>query len=265
MVDLIVDKPHDIAKVMAWSGRSKSTVALADRVFPEGTRILHHLPSNEGEVHGDGASRSVVFGIPMTPMEAVRRAQQLQHPFDTAFQTPDHVVDSMFQVLTKGTEEMHKERVRRLKWMKQRVEELETQEQELHANMEAKVAEVLAPKKLLLLAELTRIVGYGDVHLVEDMCNGVRITGEGRVTGCFAPECKPPTLDREDLWRGAKSAQQEVSSGAPRHMQGRQVSVAGNHVSVAHEVWEATREGLVVRTLHGGPGDQRGWTTVDTK
>ena len=239
-VDIIVDKPRDVAKVLARSGRSKAAVALADRVFPEGTRIVHHLPSNEGEDHGDGASRSVIFGIPMTPMEAVRRAQQLQHPFDTAFQTPDHVIDSMFQVLTKGTQEVHEERVRRLKWLKQRVQELETQEQELHANMETKVAEVLAPKKLLALAKLIQTVGYGDAHLVEDMCQGMRITGEGRVTGCFAPECKPPMLDREDLWRAAKSAQQEVATRVPRHMQGRQASVAGSQVSVAHEVWEAT-------------------------
>ena len=123
------------------------------------------------------SAKSVVFGIPMTPNEAVKRAQQLQHPFDTAFQTPDHVIDGVFQVLTKGTEEMHQERFRRLKWMKKRVEELEGQEQELHANMEPKVAEVLAPKKLLFLAELIKLVVYADVRLVEDVRSGMCSTG----------------------------------------------------------------------------------------
>ena len=150
------------------------------------------------------------------------------------------MIDGVFQVLTKGTEEMRKERVCRLKWMKKRVEELEGQEQELHANMEPKVAEVLAPKKLLFLAELIKLVGYADVRLVEDACSGMKITGEGRVTGCFAQECKPPLLDREDLWRGAKSAQQEVASKVPKHMEGRRSTLAGEEVEVAQEVWKAT-------------------------
>lgn len=79
-------------------------------------------------------------------------------------------------------------------------------ESELHASLEPKVAEVLQTKKRLLLDELVRQVGYGDVHLVQDLCNGMPITGEGR----FAPEVKPPLLDKKDLWRGAKSAQKEV-------------------------------------------------------
>ena len=110
--------------------------------------------------------------------------------------------------------------------MKAKVVELERQEHELHANMESKVAEAMAPKKLLLFAELIKMVGYADSHLIEDMCRGMQITGEGRDTGCFAQECKPPVLDREDLWRGSKSAQQEVEAKIPRHMAGRRVEVA---------------------------------------
>lgn len=46
-------------------------------------------------------------------------------------------------------------------------------------------------------------------------------------------------LDREDL-RGAKSAQQEVASKVPKHMAGRRVTLGGEEVEVAQEVWEAT-------------------------
>ena len=243
VVEVEVKGARDCHKVANWSGRSKTDTFVAGRVFPAGTRILHRFPSNEGEDHGDehdGGAMKVVFGIPMTPEEAVRRAHLLQHPFDTTFQTPDHVLDSMFQVLTKGSQEVHDERVRRLKWMKAKVAELEGQEHELHAGMETKVAEVMAPKKLLLFAELIKMVGYADSHLIEDMCRGMQITGEGRVTGCFAQECKPPVLDREDLWRGSKSAQREVEAKIPRHMAGRRVEVAGEEVEVAQEVWAAT-------------------------
>ena len=76
---------------------------------------------------------------------------------------------------------------------------------------------MLRPKKLLLLDELIKQVGYGDTSLVEDICKGMGITGEG-----------PPMRDKEDLWRGAKSAQQEKipmrMSGKPRS---RRCRVAG--------------------------------------
>ena len=107
-------------------------------------------------------------------------------------------MDAMFQLMTKGTEAIHEERVQKLRWMKLRVKQLEDQEEALHRTLEAKVADVLGPKKLLLLDELIKQVGYGDTNLVEDICKGMAIIGEGRDTGCFAPEFKPPLLDKED-------------------------------------------------------------------
>lgn len=70
------------------------------------------------------------------------------------------------------------------------------------------------------------------------------------MTGCFAHECKPPVIDKEDLWRGAKSAQQEVAARVARHMAGGQVSVGGSEVDVAQEVWAATMKEV-----------EKGWAT----
>ena len=135
--------------------------------------------------------------------------------------------------------------------------------------LEAKVAEVLRPKKLLLLDELIKQVGYGDTSLVEDICKGMAITGEGRDTGCFAPEFKPPLLDEEDLWRGAKSAQSEVQSKIPMHMARREVEVGGRTVDIAQQVWEATIKEVENGWLEGPPdfraGPRKGWALVDAK
>ena len=51
----------------------------------------------------------------------VRRAQKLQRPFDSSFQVQDHTSGAMFQVLTKGTEAIHEERIQKVRWMKLRV------------------------------------------------------------------------------------------------------------------------------------------------
>ena len=65
----------------------------------------------------------MLFGIPMTRPEAVRRAKLFQRPYDTSFQVPDHLLDTMFQVLTKGPEAVHKEMAERLKWLKSGVKQ----------------------------------------------------------------------------------------------------------------------------------------------
>ena len=86
VVEVEVQGTRDRNKVASWSGRSKADTVVAGRLFPAGTRVLHRFPSNEGEKHGDeheSGAMKVVFGIPMTPEEAVRRAHLLQHPFDT--------------------------------------------------------------------------------------------------------------------------------------------------------------------------------------
>lgn len=187
----------------------------------------------------------------MTPIDAVRRAQKLQHPFDTSFQAQDHVLDAMFRVLIRGTEAIHQERVAKLKWLKSRAQQLEVKENALRASLEPKVAEILKSKKLLMLDELIKYVGYADTHLVEDMCKGMTITGEGRCTGCFAPEFKPPMLEKEDLWKGAKSSQKEVKSRIPMHVARREVTVGGSRVDIAQEVWQATLKEVQCGWLEG--------------
>ena len=252
-VEVVVTDPGELQLVERWRGRSDRQYHLAGRIFPYGTRLLHQVPSQPGGESGDGENiqaKIVTLGIPMTPEEAVRRARDLKHPFDTAFQVQDHMLDAMFQVMTKGSEAVHQERVERLRWMKARAKQLEEKEAALHASLEVKVAEVLNPKRLLLFEELLKIVGYGDRHLVEDMCKGMSITGEGRVTGCFAPEFKPPMLDKEDLWKGAKSAQQEVRNKVT-HVARRRVDVAGEAVDIAEEVWEATLKEVKFGWLEG--------------
>ena len=62
----------------------------------------------------------------------MRRARDLKHPFDTAFQVQDHTLDAMFQVMTKGSEAVHQERVERLRWMKARAKQLEEKEAARH-------------------------------------------------------------------------------------------------------------------------------------
>eukprot|EP00435_Cladocopium_sp_Y103_P024718 s1417_g6.t1 len=240
VVDLSVSSPADLQLVRSWKGRSAHEVRLADRIFPIGTRIISAVPSQTvGDECGDG-QLSVLVGIPMTFHESIRRSLELVHPFDSCQQVPDHVLTAMFHVVTRGSDWIHEERVKRLKWLKRRALELAPKEAEFHKAMEPKVAEVLQGKNLLLLDEVLKYVGYGDTNLVQDVAIGLPITGEGRDTGCFLPEFKPAQLSQDDLWKVAKYSQEEVRSKIPPHMARREVEVGGKRVDVAQEVWAST-------------------------
>ena len=231
-----------------WSstGRDGLTVRspLQAEFFQQVPGLLVQLPSNNsGEECGDefkSVHMSVLVGIPMTFQDSIRRSLELVHPFDTCQQVPDHVLTAMFHVVTKGTDWIHEERVKRLRWLKRRAAELAPRELEFHRAMEPKVAEILQGKSLLLFDEVLRQVGYGDTNLAHDIAVGLPITGQGRDTGCFQPEFKPAQLTQDDLWKIAKYSQEEVKSKIPPHMAKREVQVDGRPVDVAQEVWAST-------------------------
>ena len=115
-----------------------------------------------------------------------------------------------------GVEAMHKYRGNVLVQLKNRARELMEKESDMREPMHADVREVLKNKNLTLFAELLQAIGFVDVDLVDDFKKGLRITGNAKVTGAFATEFKPAQLEQEDLWRGAKSAQAEVSANEGR-------------------------------------------------
>ena len=244
VVDLLVTAQVDLNVVQHWKGRVDREITLAGKVFPAGSRLISAVPSNNsGEECGDelkSVHMSVLVGIPMTFQDSIRRSLELVHPFDTCQPVPDHVLTAMFHVVTKGTDWIHEERVKRLRWLKRRAAELAPRELEFHRAMEPKVAEILQGKSLLLFDEVLRQVGYGDTNLVHDIAVGLPITGQGRDTGCFQPEFKPAQLTQDDLWKIAKYSQEEVKSKIPPHMAKREVQVDGRPVDVAQEVWAST-------------------------
>lgn len=48
-VEIQVSDPLDMHVLSSWQGRSHRDVQLAGRIFPAGTRLLHHFPSEIGE------------------------------------------------------------------------------------------------------------------------------------------------------------------------------------------------------------------------
>ena len=58
-------------------------------------------------------------------------------------------------------------------------------ERALHSSLNPHCAAVLEGKRLLLFGEMLKDISYPDVHLIDDICEGFRITGWMRDSGCF--------------------------------------------------------------------------------
>ena len=271
VVTIEVQDSRDMQAVASWRGRSNEEKILVSRVFPKASRLISFREADNG---GEcGASdvfpqesdvfpqesdafpeepphkrfkscipkvASVKIGVPMTPSDAIRRAREAIHPFDEATQVSDAVGWAMELSVTRGVEYVQCMRVKALRRIKARAAELEAKEQALRELMQPEVAQIYEGKRFLLFQELMEEILHPDKSLVNDLIQGMRITGNAMPTGVFPPDFKPAQLEEVDLWRVAKFSQGEVQQSVPRHVSRGEVEVAGEMVDVAKAVWSAT-------------------------
>ena len=95
-------------------------------------------------------------------------------------------------------------------------------------------------KNLALFEELLQRIDYVDKDLVKDLRRGLHITSNAKITGAFATEFKPAQMEKEDLWRSARSAQAEVSEKVPLHMRCNLADCKEGSVDSSSSVWEST-------------------------
>ena len=196
-----------------WIFHTNQNDNQVDRVvdkFPKGTRIVHRKLLQWGEVRvGDVDGHSlkdqtnfpddhivekVSFGIPREPDEFVKEAIRAGHPRFLDYRSINEIDALLEQNLDAGAFEIISKRTSWLKRWTARAQELSHDEAALHRNLEPHCAAVLRGKRLLVFGEMLREISYPDVHLIQDICDGFRITGWLRDSGCFEKIPKQPTM-----------------------------------------------------------------------
>ena len=95
------------------------------------------------------------------------------------------------------------------KWI-QRAGELAGKERELHRSLDPEVTTALKGKRLLVLDEVLKDIGFPDQHLVRDICAGFRITGWLRDSLLFPHRSKPPQYSVDALMRLCKGVSRSI-------------------------------------------------------
>ena len=75
-------------------------------------------------------------------------------------------------------------------WMR-RMLELRADEKALHASLHSEMQIVLGKKRILVWKEMLQSIGYGDMGVVEEFCNGTLLTGATEETGLWPKKFTP--------------------------------------------------------------------------
>ena len=231
-------------------GQSSDIVAGILNNFPKGTRIVHRKLLKWGEVRVsdvDGNSlgsidtirlddivEKISFGIPRDPDDFVEEAIKAGHPRFLDYKSIDKIDDLLKQNLMMDAATLLGRRVAWLKKWTKRAGELCQAEKELHDGMEPHCAAVLKGKRLLLLGEMLTDISYPDVHLVRDICEGFKITGWLRDSGCLEKLPKQPSLTVKGLIDMSKGLNQAVIARAS--------NVESDELTIA--AWDETQSEL---------------------
>ena len=82
------------------------------------------------------------------------------------------------------------------------------------ASLDPTVASVLAPKKLLLWKSILAELGYSDMAVFDEVCQGVQLTGGVEVSGLLNPANKPATKSTQEL----RSSASQLSKNIPQQV-----------------------------------------------
>ena len=233
-----------------WAFHTNQNSNEVERVidkFPKGTRIVHrkllqwgevrvsdvdgHSLQNQMDLPDDYIVEKVSFGIPRDPEEFVKEAIKAGHPRFLDYRSINEIDGLLERNLDAGSFEILSKRTSWLKKWTDRAQELSHAEAALHRSLRPHCAAVLRGKRLLLFGEMLKENSYPDVHLTQDICEGFRITGWLRDSGCFERIPKQPTMTVQNLLARARGLNQAVISRA----------FGGEDSDLTKAAWEETQ------------------------
>ena len=179
------------------------------RGLPAGSKLITPLKKRGTAERGDQNQDEkpclqYTFGVYRSPLEFVREASLLVHPFDLFHALPDIMLVVIFRNLTEGLANVASRRANILKEWTGWAKELAGKERKLHSNLEKGVAAVLVGKRILLMKRIAQALEWPDIAVFDEMVQGFKIVGSQPPSGIFALEPRPACMSVEELESSAK-------------------------------------------------------------
>ena len=203
-------------------------IATALKGLPKGSKIVQRKLTTWGEVrvcnidgnfsemtfYDDDKVEKLTVGVPRGPDEFVAAAIKAGHPRFLDYKSIDRIEDLVHWNIDVSATDIVQSRLSYLRRWTNRAAELRQQEMELHNKLAPHCGAVLRGKRLLLFGEMLADINYPDTHLISDICQGFRITGWVRDSGCFVKLPKQPSMSVNQLLASAKGLNEAVLAKA---------------------------------------------------
>lgn len=167
-----------------------------------GTVVRHLATDNPGDIKW--------YGVHRNHLQAFQATLQLQHPMDMQVPIPDILQEAMFNVLTMGAAKILEMRALQCKRILRLVSDLDADEKKLHEGMPKDVQSVLRGKRILLWKRLLEETNFPDLHIVDEVVDGLKLVGSSTKSGAFPSGVYPAQqtveqLSQQSIWRRKSS------------------------------------------------------------
>ena len=158
----------------------------------------------------DDKVEKITVGVPREPIDFVAAAIKAGHPRFLDYKSIDSIDNLVQRNIDIDAVSLVRDRLAYLRRWTKRAAELKQEESELHSKLDPHCKAVLRGKRLLLFGEMLKDINYPDGHLISDICQGFRITGWVRDSGCFVKLPKQPSMTLKQLLGAAKGLNEAV-------------------------------------------------------
>lgn len=209
------------------ASHNEQQIVSALKGLPKGSKVVQRKLTKWGEVRvckfdknfsavtcDDDKVEKLTVGIPRDPSDFVAAAIKAGHPRFLDYKSIDQIENLVHWNVDTGAKDIVQNRLAYLRRWTNRAAELRQQESELHDKLAPHCKAVLKGKRLLLFGEMLTDIEYPDVHLISDICNGFRITGWVRDSGCFVKLPKQPSMSVNQLLASARGLNESVLAKA---------------------------------------------------
>ena len=139
------------------------------------------------------------WGVPFTPQEFVTTACQKGHPKNFENLLPPVLKEAIGCNTQKSLSDLVELRAQWLKKWVSNAKIFDAQESELQSGLTEHLSRILAPKRILLWAEMLKEAKYPDMGVVNELIHGTELVGSVPSSGIFEAKLKPAHMTVEQL------------------------------------------------------------------
>ena len=166
-------------------------------------KVLRLKWGEAGERQSEVDTVGAVVGIFRSPAQFIDAAWSIKHPIDMPSFIPESIVRNLFWLLTTSRDEIIQFRMNAIRKLRLKAMETMKENEELHASISPSQERVLEGKQFALMKWALKEAGYPDDKLVDQLLQGIPLTGTVAPSSIFPGSFKPRTIEPDELLKSS--------------------------------------------------------------